>query len=135
MPSIISRFAIATGFFVFAAASSALSAETLVTFDDQKVNAAPKGLTCVLAGRGKPGIWKVKTDGGNKALAQLGKHDRNGRYPVCVVDGLSTKDVDLSVRFKPDRGRYCFDGRLNTAPAGHTTHQSRCSSDTWIRNL
>jgi len=80
-----------------------------VTFDQDTVGAQPKGFSTALTGQGKPGVWVVITDSqsperGN-VLAQTDADSTDYRFPVCVLDGVSARDVDLSVKFKPVSGR------------------------------
>jgi hypothetical protein len=77
-------------------------------FDGQKAGEPPRGMTCALTGKGRPGIWKVLAD--EKApsppnvLAQTDADGTSYRFPVCVVDTVAAADLDLSVRFKPVSG-------------------------------
>jgi hypothetical protein len=74
-------------------------------FDDQKAGESPKGFTCALTGRGRPGVWTIaKDDQGSLVLEQSDKDDTSYRFPHCVVDAVSAKDALLSVRFKPISG-------------------------------
>ena len=93
--------------FVLMAAAIAAQAQTF-GFDDQKPGEAPKGMTCALTGKGRPGSWKVLEDktapSAPNVLAQTDADSTGYRFPVCVADGPSAVDVDLSVRFKPVSG-------------------------------
>lgn len=77
-------------------------------FDDQKPGEAPKGFTCALTGRGTPGVWTLTRDerapGAPLVLEQTDADATSYRFPHCVVDSVSAKDVELSVRFKPVSG-------------------------------
>lgn len=100
--------------FVFAAAmaaqlvTGAASTTQEVTFDAQKAGEPPAGFTCALTGSGRPGAWKVVEDATAPSrpnvLAQMDEDATGYRFPVCVLEGVAAKDVDLSVRFKPVRG-------------------------------
>ena len=80
-----------------------------VTFDEQKAGEPPAGFTCVLTGNGRAGAWKIVEDATAptrpNAIGQMDEDGTSYRFPVCVLDGVSAKDVDLSVRFKPVRGK------------------------------
>jgi hypothetical protein len=95
------------GPFVFVAGAAAAQAQTF-GFDDQKPGEPPKGMTCALTGKGRPGSWRVLADptapSAPNVLAQTDADDTSGRFPVCVADGPSAVDVDVSVRFKPVSG-------------------------------
>jgi hypothetical protein len=95
------------GLFVFMASAVAAQAQTF-SFDDQKPGDPPKGMTCALTGKGRPGSWKVLADktapSAPNVLAQTDTDSTGYRFPVCVADGPSALDMDLSVRFKPVSG-------------------------------
>jgi hypothetical protein len=95
------------GLFVFLAGAVVTQAQTF-GFDDQKSGEPPKGMTCALTGKGRPGSWKVLADqtapSAPNVLAQTDDDSTGYRFPVCVADSPSAVDVDLSVRFKPVSG-------------------------------
>ena len=80
-----------------------------VTFDEQKAGEPPAGFTCALTGNGRAGAWKIVEDATAptrpNAIGQMDADATSYRFPVCVLDGVSARDVDLSVRFKPVRGK------------------------------
>lgn len=84
------------------------NAPRVVRFDEQRPNAPPEGFTCALTGKGRPGLWAVVRDdtapSPRLVLAQGDADPTSYRFPVCVVDGVSATDVDLSVKFKPVSG-------------------------------
>jgi hypothetical protein len=92
------------------AAQQAAGANTtqVVTFDAQKAGEPPAGFTCALTGSGRAGAWKIVEDATApsrpNALGQMDEDGTSYRFPVCVLDGVSATDFDLSVRFKPVRG-------------------------------
>jgi hypothetical protein len=77
-------------------------------FDGQKPSEAPREMSCALTGGGRPGIWKVVADStapsAPNVLAQTDVDSTGYRFPVCVVNGITAADLDLSVRFKPVSG-------------------------------
>ena len=88
----------------------AVSAQTTtIDFNDDKVGEAPKGFSTALTGRGRPGNWVVLKDEASpnqgNVLAQTDADRTDYRFPVCVYDGLTAKDVDVSMKFKPISGR------------------------------
>ena len=93
-----------------AAQLAAVAADTtqVVTFDAQKAGEPPAGFACALTGSGRPGAWKIVEDGTApsrpNALGQMDEDGTSYRFPVCVLEGVSATDFDLSVRFKPIRG-------------------------------
>ena len=76
-------------------------------FDDQKPGEFPKGLTCAVTGPGRPGLWTLTKDekvGHSVVLEQSDRDATRDRFPHCVADGVSVKDLELSVRFRPISG-------------------------------
>lgn len=77
-------------------------------FDDQKSGETPRGMTCDLTGKGRPGTWKVVADAtapsAPNVLAQVDEDGTSYRFPVCVLDAPAAVDVDLSIHFKPVSG-------------------------------
>jgi hypothetical protein len=94
--------------FLFAAAS-VWAQTTTVNFDQDKVGDAPKGFTTALSGGGKPGVWVVVKDetapSKGNVLAQTDADKTGYRFPVCIYDGLTGKDVDVSVKIKAISGK------------------------------
>lgn len=91
-------------------ATPAVSAQTTtIDFNNEKVGEAPSGFSTALTGRGRPGKWVVMKDPASpdqgNILAQTDADTTNYRFPVCVYDGLTAKDVDVSVKFKPVSGK------------------------------
>jgi hypothetical protein len=103
------RIALGLGGSAIAALVVCAQTARTVTFDQDKVGAPPQGFSTALTGQGKAGVWVVMKDAqsserGN-VLAQTDPDPTDYRFPVCVLDGLSAKDLDLSVMFKPVSGR------------------------------
>ena len=91
---------------LFVAASPAFAQKIMtINFDQDKTGALPKDFTTALTGSGREGAWAVAQDDGKNVLAQTDPDATGYRFPVCVYEKLSAKDVDLSVRFKPVSGK------------------------------
>ena len=105
------KFAICSFGFLFVSLTAAVVAAqtTTIDFNNDKVGEAPSGFSTALTGRGKPGKWVVMRDPASpnrgNVLAQTDADRTDYRFPVCVYDGLTAKDVDISVKFKPVSGR------------------------------
>jgi hypothetical protein len=84
------------------------AATRTVSFDDQKPGEPPRGFSCVLTGKGRPGVWTIVTDGTAPTppgvVAQTDEDATGYRFPVCVLDSVSAADLDLSVHFRPVKG-------------------------------
>lgn len=85
------------------------SAQTVVDFEKDKPGTPPAGFQTALTGSGKPGVWVVVEDStapsGHLVLAQTDADPTGYRFPVCVLDSVTAKDVEISVKFKPVSGR------------------------------
>jgi len=78
---------------------------TNLDFEDMTENASPQGFSVALTGEGGPPIWMVKSTDGNKVLVQTTSEDKNYRFPLCIHQTFSARDVDVSVRFRALAGR------------------------------
>jgi protein-tyrosine-phosphatase len=90
------------------AAMSAFAQSVRITFDQEKAGESPKGFTTALTGSGNPGVWVVLKDetapSRGNVLAQTDADKTGYRFPVCVYDGLTVKDADISVKIKAISG-------------------------------
>lgn len=99
----------ALGLLVF---SATLAAQTptrrVIDFESDKVGQAPAMFSFALTGSGRPGVWVVRKDDAaadrGNVLAQIDVDRTSYRFPVAVFNDVSTKDVDVSVRFRPVSG-------------------------------
>ncbi len=77
-------------------------------FEDAAAGGLPKGWTAALTGEGKTPVWKVIEDRtapkGSKVLAQTSVSP-NLAYNLCVADGTSFKDVEITVSYKAIKGK------------------------------
>jgi hypothetical protein len=106
--SLVLAFAAAT--LAFAAPSGAGDAKSMTTdFEAFEVGKLPKGFSTALTGGGGPGAWAIQEDAnaasGKKVLAQTSADDTDYRFPLCVYDELTAKDVDVTVKFKAIEGK------------------------------
>lgn len=83
------------------------SAQT-IDFNKDKTGEPPKGFSTALTGQGKAGVWVVTKDEASpnqgNVLAQTDTDATSYRFPLCVHDGVTAKDADISVKFKPISG-------------------------------
>ena len=94
-------------------ASATLAAQTapkrVIDFESDKAGQAPSGFAFALTGSGRPGAWSVRRDDASpergNVLAQTDADATNYRFPLAIVNDVTTGDVDLSVRFRPMTGR------------------------------
>jgi len=89
-------------------AAQTASAQT-IDFNKDKAGEPPKGFSTALTGQGKAGVWVVMKDdaslGQGNVLAQTDADATGYRFPLCVHDGVTAKDADISVKFKPVSGK------------------------------
>ena len=84
------------------------SAQT-IDFNKDRAGEPPKGFSTALTGQGKAGVWVVTKDDASpnqgNVLSQTDADATGYRFPICVHDGVTTKDADISVKFKPVSGK------------------------------
>ncbi len=89
--------------------SGKIASEKDIGFDPFEVGRTPPGFTTALTGGGGPVSWIVQEDAtaptGKKVLAQTSSDATDYRFPLCVYDGVSAKDVAVSVQFKSVAGK------------------------------
>lgn len=77
-------------------------------FESAAVGELPAGFSTAVTGGGGPAAWRVVEDAsapsGGKVLAQTSTDKTSARFPLCIYEGLSATDVEVSVRFKPVSG-------------------------------
>jgi hypothetical protein len=97
------------GAIAWAALAAGVSAQTVVDFEKDKPGAPPAGFETALTGSGRPGVWVVVEDktapSGHLVLAQTDADPTGYRFPLCVLDSVTTKDAEISVKFIPVSGR------------------------------
>ncbi len=81
----------------------------MINFDKNEEGKSPTGFIFGLTGKGRPGIWIVKKDptapSAPNVLAQTDADPVSYRFPICVYEGFTGKDVDVSVKYKPISGK------------------------------
>ena len=92
---------------VFARVS--LAAQTVLDFDTAEVGKPPADFLTALTGGGGPVTWVVKEEpsapSDGKVLAQTSADATSYRFPLCVYEQVTAKDVVVSVKFKPVSGK------------------------------
>lgn len=81
----------------------------VVNFDSYPQGKTPPGWTFSTANRGGPGRWEVLKDQTAPTqpyvLAQVSSEAIRDRFPLAILEGVSLRDGDVSVRLKPVSGR------------------------------
>lgn len=84
------------------------SPKITIDFERSAAGELPAGFHSHLTGDGPKGSWKVVADetasSGRQALAQVSDDGTKGRFPLCVYDGVTAKDVAVRVRLRPISG-------------------------------
>ena len=94
---------------LLAFAGASLAAQTMLDFDTAEVGKLPVDFSTALTGSGGPVMWVVKEEpsapSGGKVLAQTSTDTTDYRFPLCVYDPFTAKDVEVSVKFKAIAGK------------------------------
>lgn len=91
--------------------ASTAYAAAMVTLDFEafELGKPPVGFSTALTGGGGPVSWVIQQDttapSGGKVLAQTSADGTSYRFPLCVYDTFTAKDVVVSVKFKPLSGK------------------------------
>ncbi|MEW6211384.1 MAG: hypothetical protein AB1631_23665, partial [Acidobacteriota bacterium] len=97
-----------SGILVLLFAMIVFAQKKMISFDNDKVGSPPAGFSFALTGQGKPGVWIIVKDDSSaqkNVLAQTDADPTGYRFPVAVYDGISARDVDVSVRFRAVSGQ------------------------------
>ncbi|HLI82889.1 MAG TPA: hypothetical protein VKV17_03175 [Bryobacteraceae bacterium] len=80
----------------------------VITFDHDSIGNIPAGWTVPMTDRSVPPKWQILRDPSAptppNVLGQVSSGPRQDRYALAVVNRISMRDGDLSVRFKPVSG-------------------------------
>ncbi|MBI3818490.1 MAG: hypothetical protein HY286_07360 [Planctomycetes bacterium] len=85
-----------------------LQKKLTIDLSAMRPGAAPAGFTIEQTGPGAPPAFAVVEDAGapgGRAIEQTTTDETGGRYPICVFDGASARDVCVSAAFKPIAGQ------------------------------
>ncbi len=77
-------------------------------FENLGAGKAPREFTVARTGEGTPGRWEVQradATSGKQVVTQLSDDRTDHRFPLLILDDFSSRDVDVSVRFKTISGK------------------------------
>jgi hypothetical protein len=81
----------------------------VIDFSADEVGKPPANFTIALTGGGGPVAWAVredaKTSGGGKILVQESADDTSYRFPLCIYDKSTLRDVAVEVKYKAISGK------------------------------
>ena len=83
--------------------ASAAADSFRLSLDKAAVGKLPEGWVTAKTGEGEGSVWAVVADAtapGGRALAQTSDRGPNPLFNLCVADGTSFQDLDLTVSFK-----------------------------------
>ncbi len=90
-------------------ASAALAAGLTADFERFETNKLPPGFSTGLTGGGGPGEWVIREEAtapqGSMVLSQVSTDKTDYRFPLCIYDALTAKDVEVAVQFKAVSGK------------------------------
>jgi len=99
-----------------AAAPAPPASSDVFTFDEATPGSLPANFNPGLTGGGDAVDWRVRevddAPSGAQVVAQLSADRTNTRYPLLVLDGFESHDVDLEVKFKTVSGEVDASGGL-----------------------
>jgi hypothetical protein len=85
------------------------SAGRVINFDNAPLGMTPPGWTVAMTNRGGAPRWEIRKDGSAptqpNVLAQVSNDPTGDRFPLAILDNMSLRDGDVSVRIKPVAGR------------------------------
>ncbi|HYM32858.1 MAG TPA: family 16 glycoside hydrolase [Candidatus Cybelea sp.] len=79
-----------------------------VDFAAMPTDKPPPGFLLALTGDGLPVNWRVVPDAsvqGGKVVAEISQDKSEYRFPLCILDGFSVRDIEMQVHFKPVAGK------------------------------
>ncbi len=92
----------------FAAFGLIASPANIINFDRDSLGKTPAGWTVAMTNGGAAPRWEVRQDSSAPTqpyvLAQLSSDPRQDRFPMAILDKMSVRDGDVSVRLKPVSG-------------------------------
>jgi hypothetical protein len=72
---------------------------TTIDFTQYVVGKLPDGFSTAVTNGGQPGTWEIIDTNGSRVLAQTSTDKTNGRFPLCIYDAISIKNVEVSTEF------------------------------------
>lgn len=79
-----------------------------INFDSVAPGAVPPGWTIAMTNHGAPPKWEVRKDATAPSpphvFAQVSKDGVEGRFPLAILNNISVRDGEVSVKMKPVAG-------------------------------
>ena len=81
----------------------------IINFDTGPVGKVPPGWTVAMTNRGGAPLWEIRPDHTAPTqpyvLAQISNDGTRNRFPLAILNGVTMRDGDVSVRIKPVAGK------------------------------
>jgi len=77
----------------------------VIDFGKYPIGKLPDGFSASVTDGGQPGKWEIVDANGTKVLAQTNTDETNGRFPLCIYDTVSIKNVEVSTDFMAIAGK------------------------------
>jgi len=77
--------------------------QSIIVLGNAPSGQLPAGFHVARTGQGGPAVWNVVEDSSvraGKVLAQTSVDQTDNRFPLAIYDGVTARDVEVSVRFK-----------------------------------
>jgi hypothetical protein len=85
------------------------SSGRVINFDNAPLGMTPPGWTVAMTNHGGAPRWEIRKDTSAPTqpyvLAQVSSDPTGDRFPLAILDNMSLRDGDVSVRIKPVAGR------------------------------
>jgi hypothetical protein len=79
-----------------------------INIESMPLGTAPPGFTGALTGQGEPVRWEILEDAsapGGRVISETSQDSADYRFPLCIFNGFTARDVEASVRFKAVDGQ------------------------------
>src|ERR1039457_5524399 len=101
-------FAMAAVLASVATAAAAEGGSGVIPLAPAQPGGLPSGFRVARTGNGAPAAWSVVADAsvpGGQLLAQTSTDRTDYRFPLAIYDGITTANVEVTVRFKAVAGQ------------------------------
>jgi hypothetical protein len=76
-----------------------------IDFSKYEIGKLPGGYLTAVTNEGQSGKWEIIDANGTRVLAQTNTDNTDDRFPLCIYDMVSIKDVEVSTDFMAVAGR------------------------------
>jgi len=76
-----------------------------IDFSKYEIGKLPDGFSTAVTDGGQGGKWEIVDANNTKVLAQTNTDETDGRFPLCIYDMVSIKNVEVSTDFMAVAGK------------------------------